>query len=101
MNKVFHSQLRKARGVFHFSKAEKRVLAVAGVMSILAAGAVHLFLGIGVFVAIAAALVIHRRADNNRADHLEILFRRLFMRPKWSLCEDDSAFVRYEHEDSS
>lgn len=101
MNKVFHSQLRKARGVFHFSKGERRVLTAAGVVGLLATGAVHLFLGIGVFVAIAAAMVIHRRADNNRADHLEILFRRLLMRPKWSLCEDDRTYVRYENEDSS
>ena len=101
VNKVFHSQLRKARGVFHFSKAERQVLAAAGVISLVAAVAVQLFLGIGVFVALAASMVIHRRADNHRADHLEILFRRLFMRPAWSLCEDDSAYVRYEHEDTS
>ena len=101
MNRVFHSQLRKARGVLFFSKSERRVLAAAGVISLVAAGVAHLFLGIGVFVALAASMVIHRRADNHRADHLEILFRRLFMRPTWSLCEDDSAYVRYEHEDTS
>ena len=101
MNKVFHSQLRKARGAFHFSKAEKRVLAGAGVMSFLAAGAFHLVLGICLFVVISAAVIIHRRADNNRPDHLEIMFRRLFMRPKLSLCEIDGCYVRYEHEDTS
>ena len=101
MNKVFHSQLRKARGVFHFSKAEKRVLTGAGIMSFLAAGAFHLVLGICLFVVISSAVIIHRRADNNRADHLEILFRRLFMHPKWSLCEVDESYVRYQHEDTS
>ena len=94
MNKVFPSQIRKARGVLNFSKAERQVLAAAGAASV----AVHLFVAIGMFVVITAVMLIHRRVDNHRADHLEILFLSLVGRPVWSLCERDSAYVRFKHE---
>ena len=97
MNKVFPSQIRKARGVLNFSKAERQVLAAAGAASIAVAVAVHLFVAIGMFVVITAAMLIHRRLDNHRADHLEILFLSLVGRPVWSLCERDSAYVRFQH----
>lgn len=97
MNKVFPSQIRKARGVLSFSKAERQVLAAAVAMSLLTAVAVHLFLAIGVFVAIAAAMLVHRRVDNHRMDHLEILRRRLVGGPVWSLCERDYRYVSFDH----
>jgi hypothetical protein len=98
MNRVFHSHLRKAGGVLHFSKAERRVLAAVAVIAFLVASVAHLFVGVGAFAAIFSAVVIHRRADNNRLDHLEILLRGLTGPPVWSLCERDCSYKRFEHE---
>ena len=98
MNPVFHSQLRKAGGVLHFSKAERRVLAAGAGIALLVASVAHLFMGVGAFVALFAVVIIHRRADNNRLDHLEILMRRFTGTPVWNLCERDRGYKRFEHE---
>ena len=97
MNPVFHSQLRKARGVLSFSKAERWVLAAGTVASLAVASVVHLFIGVSVFTAFFTAIVIHKRIDNHRLDHLEILIRRFTGTPAWNLCERDARYKRFEH----
>jgi len=94
MNLVFKNQLRKGRGVISLSAPEKKALAVtAGVCLIL-------FNVIAALVTAALIVVImqvHRRFDNHRFDHLELLARRLGMTrtPCFSLCEKDTGYQRY------
>jgi len=89
MNKVFHNQLRKAYGILYFSESERTALLIAGMASFLVGTITHVVVGVGLFAACAALLVVHRRLDKGRFDHLELLFRKP---PVWNLCERDTEY---------
>jgi len=95
MNRVFRNQLRKGRGVISLSAPEKKALVVTA--------GVCLILFNVIAAALAAALIVivmqvHKRFDNHRFDHLELLARRLGMtkKPCLSLCERDTGYSGYK-----
>ncbi len=96
MNRVFHNQLHKARGLVFFSNAETGLIVLVGGVGYLF---VSLVAGIVVGILVAVALIVHRRLDNHRLDHLEILARKLGMaRPdSFNLCERDLKYERFAH----
>jgi hypothetical protein len=91
LNRVFSSQLRKGRGLMYFSPAERTALLGVGIAVFFLAG---LIIAVATTVVLAALLFVHRRMDNGRYDHLEILLRRKGLLPayRWSLCERDNRF---------
>ena len=94
MNLVFKNQLRKGRGVISLSAPEKKTLAVT------AGACLILFNVIAASVVAAVAVVVmqlHRRMDNYRFDHLELLARRLGIAKSscFSLCERDTGYTGY------
>ena len=95
MNRVFSSQLHRGRGLLPLGPLDKKLLAAAAASGYLAANAVA---AVAAAVATTALLQLHRRLDNWRLDHLELLARRLGLLalPRWSLCERDSEWRRYE-----
>ena len=95
MNKVFPNQLRRSRGALYMAPSEKAALGVALALGLVLARLVHPLCGLGVFVALAAAVVAHRRLDHHRLDHLELLVRS---KPTFSLCERDLDYVRMDRD---
>jgi uncharacterized membrane protein len=95
LNRVFSSQLRKGRGLMYFAPGERLTLAVAGGGLFLVAG---LAIAAAATVVLAALLFVHRRMDNGRYDHLEILLRRKGLLPahRWSLCERDGRYREFQ-----
>ncbi len=97
MNRVFSNQLRKGRGLIFFSNAESGVIVFAAVLTYLT---VNFTVALVSAVLAAVLLLVHRRLDNHRLDHLEILARRLGLAkpPAFNHCERDLGYERFGHD---
>lgn len=101
---VYKGHLNRANGIFAFHWVDKVVLAssaaigiVLGVIVkqfILSAVVTYLVMG-SVFVPVLLWVMRHRKKDNHRFNHLEILFRSK-KPPRWNFCER-SSWVAFEH----
>ena len=75
MNKVFQHQSKKSKGLLEFSKSELVVLALAGLCSFILSSEIFWLIGPGLFVGCFLLLKAHKRHDNHRFDHINLMFR--------------------------
>jgi hypothetical protein len=93
MNRVYGFVANKARGLLAFSPAELGLIAAA---ALLVWAAVNPLAGLGAGALGAVGLIVLRRTDNDRPDHIELRLRHFTKRRATRLGDPDPRWRRFE-----